>query len=101
MEDSLDELANLARAAGAEVMATVSQNLSRPTSHYLGKGKIEEVKRLKSLNECSVVIFDDELSPTQQRNLEQTIGEKVIDRSALILDIFARRARTREGQLQV
>ena len=101
MEDSLDELANLARAAGAEVMATISQNLSRPTSHYLGKGKIEEVKRLKSLNECSVVIFDDELSPTQQRNLEQTIGEKVIDRTALILDIFARRARTREGQLQV
>lgn len=101
MDDSLHELAELARAAGAEVMGTIRQRLFRPTSYYLGKGKLEEVKQLKALHRCSVVIFDDELSPTQQRNLEQTIGEKVIDRTALILDIFASRARTREGQLQV
>ena len=101
MEDSLQELSELARAAGAEVMGTIKQRLLRPTSYYLGKGKLEEVKQLKELYGCSVVIFDDELSPTQQRNLEQTIGEKVIDRTALILDIFASRARTREGQLQV
>jgi GTP-binding protein HflX len=101
MDDSLHELAELARAAGAEVMGTIRQRLFRPTSYYLGRGKLEEVKQLKALHKCSVVIFDDELSPTQQRNLEQTIGEKVIDRTALILDIFASRARTREGQLQV
>ncbi len=81
--------------------ATVHQRLEKPTPYYVGEGKLEEIRDLKHELEADVVIFDDELSPTQQRNLEEKIGEKVIDRTALILDIFARHARTREGQLQV
>ncbi len=82
-------------------MATVSQQLEKPTPYYVGKGKLEEIRELKADLHADLVIFDDELTPTQQRNLEQALGEKVIDRTALILDIFARHARTREGQLQV
>ena len=70
-------------------------------THYLGKGKLEELQSLKESSGYNVVIFDDELSPFQQRNLEEALRVKVIDRVALILDIFARRARTHEGQLQV
>ena len=70
-------------------------------THYLGKGKLDELLSLKGSLDYSVVVFDDELSPLQQRNLEEALKVKVIDRSALILDIFARRAQTREGQLQV
>ena len=70
-------------------------------THYLGKGKLDELLSLKGSLDYSVVVFDDELSPLQQRNLEGALKVKVIDRSALILDIFARRAQTREGQLQV
>ena len=70
-------------------------------THYLGKGKLEQLLTLKDSAKYNVVIFDDELSPLQQRNLEETLEVKVIDRVALILDIFARRARTHEGQLQV
>jgi len=76
--------------------------LSVPSkSHYIGKGKLEELLLLKDRLNYNVAIFDDELSPLQQRNLEETLQVKVIDRAALILDIFARRAQTREGQLQV
>jgi len=70
-------------------------------THYLGKGKLAELLELKDSTNYNVVIFDDELSPLQQRNLEEALQVKVIDRAALILDIFARRAKTREGQLQV
>ena len=70
-------------------------------THYLGKGKLDELLSLKNSVNYNVVIFDDELSPLQQRNLEKILQVKVIDRAALILDIFAKRARTREGQLQV
>jgi len=70
-------------------------------THYLGKGKLTELLALKDSTNYNVVIFDDELSPLQQRNLEEALQVKVIDRAALILDIFAKRARTREGQLQV
>ena len=70
-------------------------------THYLGKGKLDDLLSLKDSLNCDVVIFDDELTPLQQRNLETILQAKVIDRAALILDIFARRARTREGQLQV
>ncbi len=78
------------------------QHLSVPSkSHYIGKGKLEELLLLKDRLNYNVAIFDDELSPLQQRNLEETLQVKVIDRAALILDIFARRAQTREGQLQV
>lgn len=101
-EDSLDELAQLAGTAGAEVVGKLVQRLPRSSkTHYLGRGKLEELIALKASTGYSVVIFDDELSPLQQRNLEGALEVKVIDRVALILDIFSRRARTREGQLQV
>ncbi len=70
-------------------------------THYLGKGKLAELLTLKDSTNYNVVIFDDELSPLQQRNLEEALQTKVIDRVALILDIFTKRARTREGQLQI
>jgi len=80
----------------------IIQRLPVPTkTHYVGKGKLAELLALKESTDYNVVIFDDELSPLQQRNLEQSLEIKVIDRAALILDIFARRARTHEGQLQV
>ena len=101
LQASLEELAQLTDTAGAEVVASVSQRLDKRSRLYVGEGKLEEIRELKQELEADVVIFDDELSPTQQRNLEQKLGEKVIDRTALILDIFARHARTREGQLQV
>jgi GTP-binding protein HflX len=101
-EDSLAELAQLASTAGAEVVGRLIQRLPVASkTHYLGKGKLDELIPLKDSTGYNVVIFDDELSPLQQRNLEEALQVKVIDRVALILDIFARRARTREGQLQV
>ena len=101
-EDSQDELAHLAGTAGAEVVGKLIQHLPVPSkAHYIGKGKLEELLALKDSVGYDVAIFDDELSPLQQRNLEETLQVKVIDRAALILDIFARRAQTREGQLQV
>ena len=102
LKDSLTELAELARSARAIVVATVSQRIDRPTQAYLGKGKLEELKRLLYAKHATTVICDDELTPTQQRNLEKELdGVKVIDRTALILDVFAQRARTKEGRLQV
>lgn len=98
----MEELAQLASTAGADVIGKLIQRLHIPSkTHYLGKGKLDELLSLKSSVNYDVVIFDDELSPLQQRNLEEALQVKVIDRAALILDIFARRARTREGQLQV
>jgi GTP-binding protein HflX len=100
--DSLKELFHLTKTAGANVVGTLTQNLNKPSpTHYIGKGKIGELIELKEQNQYDTVIFDDELSPRQQRNLEEALGVKVIDRSALILHIFARRARTHEGKLQV
>ena len=102
VESSMAELALLAKTAGAVVVGRLIQRLPAPSqTHYLGKGKIDELLSLKGSVNYDVVIFDDELSPRQQQNLEETLQVKVIDRAALILDIFARRARTREGQLQV
>lgn len=101
-EDSLEELTQLAATAGAEVVGAVTQRRHRPdAATYLGAGKLEELKAVRDETGATVILFDDELSPTQQRNLERALGVKVIDRTALILDIFARRARTREGRLQV
>jgi len=100
--ESLDELAELARTAGAEVVGSTSQRLEHPNvATYIGKGKVEEVVEETKRLRANVVIFDDELSPSQQRNLERALGTKVIDRTALILDIFATRAQTREGRMQV
>jgi len=92
----------LANTAGVSVAGKLIQHLRTPSkTHYLGKGKLDELLSLKDSTSYNVVIFDDELSPLQQRNLEEALQVKIIDRAALILDIFARRARTHEGQLQV
>ena len=102
LEESLTELAELARSARAIVVATVTQRMDRPTQTYMGKGKLEELKGLLYAKRATTVICDDELTPTQQRNLEKELGgAKVIDRTALILDVFAQRARTKDGRLQV
>ncbi|WMT40392.1 GTPase HflX [Paenibacillus sp. D2_2] len=99
---SMEELANLTEACEVEVVGTLSQNLPKVNpSHYIGTGKILEVTALLEGNEGNLVIFNDELSPSQIRNLESELKCKVIDRTILILDIFARRAKTREAQLQV
>jgi len=102
VESSLEELVQLADTAGAEVVAKIVQRLPVPLrTHYLGRGKLDELVSLQDSLNYDVVIFDGELSPVQQRNLEEALKVKVIDRAALILDIFARRARTHEGKLQV
>ena len=102
VEDSLEELAQLAHTAGIEVVGSAIQRLdARNPATYMGKGKVEEVLTWKRELGYDVLIFDDELLPRQQRNLEQELDVKVVDRTALILDIFARHASTKEGKLQV
>ncbi|UCD10277.1 MAG: GTPase HflX [Dehalococcoidales bacterium] len=101
-ENSMGELSRLAGTAGARIVGSMIQRLPVPSkSYYIGEGKLTELTAEKDTTNYNVVIFDDELSPLQQRNLEDALGVKVLDRVALILDIFAKRARTREGQLQV
>lgn len=101
-ETSMAELAHLAAAAGATVVGEVMQERRRPDAATLiGKGKAQEVGRLAEQAEADVILFDGELTPAQQRNLEKVVGCKTLDRTQLILDIFARRARTHEGRLQV
>jgi GTPase len=101
-EHSLDELAGLAAAAGATVVLRVLQDRPRPDpATFLGSGKVKALAASCDELGADVVIFDNELSPAQLRNLEAALGRKVVDRTQLILDIFARRARTREGKLQV
>jgi len=102
VEDSLSELGTLARTAGAEVVGTMVQRMRHPdVATYIGKGRAQELCDTEKQRGVDLVIFDDELSPSQQRNLEKLLDARVIDRSALILDIFAQHARTREGRLQV
>ncbi|MDD5198263.1 MAG: GTPase HflX [Terrimicrobiaceae bacterium] len=102
LEDSLAELKQLAASAGAQVVDTVVQKMEKPTApYYIGKGKAEEIARLCETKQATSVIFDDELSPAQGRNLEELTSRKVLDRTQLILDIFAQRARTKEGRLQI
>lgn len=102
LRDSLEELAELANSAGAEVVDTVTQKLHKPTApYYIGKGKAESIKESLQDRQVTSVIFDDELSPAQGRNLEDLLARKVLDRTQLILDIFAQRARSREGRLQI
>ena len=101
-ESSLEELALLARSAGARVVGTVLQERARrDPATLVGRGKAEEVKQACEERGADVVILDEDLAPAQQRNLEQAVERKTLDRTQLILDIFARRARTREGRLQV
>jgi len=102
LRDSLDELRELANSAGAEVVDTVTQKLPKPTApYYIGRGKAESIKESCQDQRVTSVIFDDELSPAQGRNLENLFARKVLDRTQLILDIFAQRARSREGRLQI
>ncbi|MBC7254083.1 MAG: GTPase HflX [Actinobacteria bacterium] len=101
-EESLSELRSLAETAGAVVIRSLVQSRRKPDSAtLLGKGKLEELHRLVSENHADLVIFDQELSSSQQRNLENALGVKVIDRTALILDIFAQHAHSKEGKAQV
>src|SRR6188768_369417 len=102
LRDSMEELRELANSAGAEVVSTVTQKLQKPTApYYIGKGKAELIKESFKDQHVTSVIFDDELSPAQGRNLENLLSRKVLDRTQLILDIFAQRARSREGRLQI
>src|SRR3990172_2595037 len=99
---SLEELSRLAETAGAEVCARITQARSkRDPATFIGRGKVGEVLRLCEEHDADLVIFDDELAPAQQRNLERELGRKVVDRTALVLDIFARRAQTREGRVEL
>jgi GTP-binding protein HflX len=102
LERSLEELALLADTAGARVLGSLVQRRGTiHPGHFIGKGKLEELKDCVTERDADVVIFDDDLSPAQVRNLEKAVSRKVVDRSELILDIFAKRARTRESRLQV
>jgi GTPase len=102
VEESLDELGRLAESAGAEVVGRVTQDRPAPTPGlYFGRGKVEEIKGWSARRQADLMIADDPLSPIQERNLGTSTGLRVIDRTALILDIFAQRARTMEGKLQV
>jgi GTP-binding protein HflX len=101
-EDSLEELAGLARAAGAEVVLRTSQSRPKASPRYfIGEGKVEELARMVEDLRADLIIFDHNLTPVQQRSLEESLKIKVIDRTQLILDIFAQRARSNEGKLQV
>ncbi|MDX6767867.1 MAG: GTPase HflX [Candidatus Methylacidiphilales bacterium] len=102
IDESLKELGELVRSAGGVVVDQVVQRLERPTApFYIGKGKAEEAAKLVKRHNIQSIVFDDELSPAQARNLEKLFTKKVLDRTQLILDIFAQRARTREGKLQI
>lgn len=102
VEDDLDELAQLTRTAGATICGRVTQTRQKPhPRHFLGSGKVQEVALMAQELGATLVVVDKELTPTQQRTLEEMMAIKVIDRTELILDIFAQRARTKEGKLQV
>ncbi|WP_322814790.1 GTPase HflX [Chloroflexus sp.] len=102
VEDSLDELALLAQTAELEVVGRIFQRLPEPQpKFFIGPGKVKEVAALREQTQADLIVFDDELSPAQTRNLEEELQTQVIDRTGLILDIFARHARTHEGRLQV
>ncbi len=101
-EDSLDELEALLETAGGVCVGRVLQNRPSPDPRtFIGDGKVQELKELIEAEECTLAVFDNELSPSQLRALSEDLKVRVIDRAALILDIFAQRARTREGRLQV
>ncbi len=99
---SMQELAALVETAGGEPVGMLIQNRPTPDPHsFIGDGKVAELKEFIEMNDCDLAVFDNELSPSQMRVLSEELGVKVLDRSGLILDIFAQRAQTREGQLQV
>lgn len=101
-EASLDELFELVKSAGAEPVMSVTQNLQKPeTGTFVGSGKLQEIAEICKQQEIDLLVFDSELSPTQIKNIEAATDVRVIDRTTLILDIFAQRARSKEGKLQV
>ena len=101
-EESLMELSELVDTAGGDTAGIILQSREKPDPHsFIGEGKVEEVKRMVDNEQATMVIFDNDLSPSQIRVLTELLGVQVIDRSGLILDIFAQRARTKEGCLQV
>src|SRR5918911_1648874 len=100
--ESLDELEELARTAGAEIVGRLSQRLEHPDPRtYLGRGKLQEARDIAVDQQADLIIVDDELAPNTQRSMEEVLGRRVVDRTLLILDIFAQRARTHEGRVQV
>ncbi len=102
VDEALDELALLVDTAGADPIDRVTQRRDHPDpATYLGRGKVEELAALARATDCDTVVFDDELTPAQQRNLEKILGRTAIDRTAVILDIFAQNATTQEGRAQV
>lgn len=102
LDDPLDELRGLAKTAGVKPVGTLVQNRQWPdATTYLGKGKVEELKQLVALQDATTIIFDNNLSPAQSRNLEKALEKEIVDRSELILAIFSTHARTHESQLQV
>lgn len=102
LREHLEELERLTDTAGALIVGEVTQQLDRPhASTYLGAGKLDELRRRVGETRATLVIFDDELSPSQAKNIEDAIGQRVVDRAELILDIFATRARTAEAKMQV
>ena len=101
-DTTLEELADLVETAGGECVGMILQQRDAPEARtFIGEGKVAETRELVAAQEADLVVFDNELSPSQQRVLTEDIGVQVIDRAGLILDIFAQRARTREGRLQV
>ena len=101
-EISMEELAALVDTAGGDTVAIIMQSRQTPDPRsFIGDGKVREMKELIAMNDCDLAVFDNELTPSQMRVLSEELGVKVLDRSGLILDIFAQRAQTREGQLQV
>ena len=101
-EEHLDELSRLTATAGGEVTSVVTQRINAPNPRtFIGEGKAQELKEIVQASGANLVIFDDELSPAQGKNLETVVGVRVMDRSELILDIFATRARSREARMQV
>lgn len=102
LAEHLEELRRLADTAGAQIVGQLTQQLDRPhAGTYLGVGKLEELRTLVAETQATLVLFDDELSPSQAKNIEDTIGQRVVDRAELILDIFATRARSAESKMQV
>ena len=102
VDDSLEELKQLADTAGATVIKKFIQKRPKPDpAFFIGRGKVQELALYAQQENIDLCIFDDELSPAQQRNIESVMGIRILDRTALILDIFAQRARTNEGKLQV
>src|SRR5439155_26689238 len=101
-ETSMAELEVLCESAGLDVIGRVSQKLAHPhPNRYVGSGKIQEIRERIALDSIDVVVTDDELAPRQQNSLENELQRRVVDRTAVILDIFAQRARTHEGRIQV